>query len=576
MSICSKPSKHHKNITKHHIRILLAIKLYSFSVALYTVGILINLKVQKGNLMFKKITARALRRSLIVLLIAILISGVVYQTPSAVQAQDGQNLPFDALQLGVVQGPQGVTFNFVGQAGDAIAIETAGLNNFAPVVVLQGPDRAVIAQEVNAARSDSVTLSATLPTSGTFFIVVTGVDGTVGQFTILLTRGLPEGFPLTPNGVTEGAVDPTLTQVYYDLPLDPANNTRLEVRSQTLGYSPQVTVFGSDGTVIGLISGNRALASSLEFGPGTEILKVMVAIGEFQSPALYQVYWNVIVPDSSTPSNTPEPSSNTSSSGGCQITPSGINPVNIRSGGSTDHPQVGVLQANETATATGFSALNGGWYEVQLSNGIVGWAASFVVTATGNCSSLPTKTFAPAPSSSGSGSSGSGSSGSGSSGSGSPTSTPPSSSTQEPGQPTPTPTTQQGGGGGGGQVAPPDEQQIFFQISANPSPSERTVVVSDVISYPNGDTADRIRYEVTDFSSVVFSANVLVTVTCSGPGASEAKIASNYGRTPSQPCNGYSRTFTHTNDSRYQNHEIWLESGSDAYVTWTLTATVLD
>lgn len=523
--------------------------------------------------MLNKLTTHQAWRAMVALLIVVLLVGVVYPAPTHVNAQDGQNLPFDALQLGVVQGPQGVTFNFTGQAGDAIKIETAGLNNFAPVIVLQGPDRAVIAQEVNAGRTDTISLSTTLPSSGTFFVVVTGADGTVGQFTILLTRSLPAGFPLSPNGTTDGIVAPTVAQVYYDLPLDAINNTQLEVRSQTLGYSPQITVFGADGTVVALVGGNRAIASSLEFGPGTETLKVLVALGEFTNQANFQVTWTTITPDSS-PVITPEPG--TSGTSACLITPSSSNPVNVRSGGSTNHPQVGVLQANETATATGFSALDGGWFEVQLSNGIVGWVAARVVSTSGNCSTLPTKTFPPAPTNNQNG----GQSGGQTGGQASPTPTQGIVVTQEPGgqQPslTPTPTTQQDQGGGtGAQIAPDDQQQITFELNITGSPNERSVTVSDVISYPNGDTADRIRYEITGFSQAVFSAEVLVTVTCSGPGAGDAKIASNFGRTPSQSCSGYSRTMRHTNDSDFQNFEIWLESGSDAYVTWTLTATII-
>ncbi len=533
--------------------------------------------------MLKNISFHNVQRGVSALLIALFLIGVVfYQAPTQVAAQDGQNLPFDSLQLGVVTGPQGVVFNFLGNAGDAIEIQTAGLNNFAPVIILQGPDRAVLAQEINAGSTDDATLSATLPSTGIYFIVVTGVNNTVGQFTILLTRGLPPGFPLTPNGITEGIAAPTIPQIYYDLPLDQINNTRVEVRSQTLGYSPQITVFGSDGTVIALIGGNRALSGALEFGPGTEILKVLVAIGEFQNQANFQVLWTLVNPNEGSPIITPEPGQPTGSTttGGCQITPNSSNPVNVRAGGSTDHPQVGVLQANQSAAATGISALNGGWFEIQLSNGVVGWVASFVVTTSGNCSGLPTKSFPPAPTG-----------GTGPTGPtntpGGPTSTPTVTPTQGIG-PTSTATATLGQGQPtlaptatatattAVQIAPPDQQQIFFELDISGSPSQRSVTVSDVISYPNGDTADRVRYEVTGFSSVVFSARVLVTVTCSGPGAENARIASNFGRTPNQPCVGYSRTFTHTNDSDFQNHEIWLESGNNAFVTWTLTATLLD
>lgn len=504
---------------------------------------------------------RSLWRIAIALLAVVLLFSIAYQVPTTtVQAQGGQNLPFDAAQLGVVTGPEGVTFTFAGQAGDAVEIEVTGLNNFATLIALQDANGALLAQEPNASRSDVVTLSATLPTSGSYLVVVTGADNTVGQFTILLTRGLPPGAPLTPNGVTEGIVAPTLPQVYYDLPLDGSNNTRLEVRSLTLGYSPQITVFGSDGTTVAILGGDRALAGAFEFGPGTETLKVLVALGDFATQANFQVLWNVITPDSSSSPVATQPAS--TGSGSCQVTPEGANPVNIRSGGSTDHPVVGVLQSGQTATATGFSNLNGGWYEIQLLDGTIGWAASFVVITSGDCSSLPIKTFPPAPTSQ---------PGATQATATTPAATDPA-STQEPGASPTTATATEATQDPGAQTAPPEDTQYFFELDIS---GTRTATVSNQISYPNGDTFDRVRYEVTGFTQVVASAEVLVTVTCSGPGAENAQISDNFARRVPQSCNGYTRTIRHTNDSDFQNFEIWLESGNNAFVTWTVTATVI-
>lgn len=507
--------------------------------------------------MFKHLAKRRWWRSVLTFVTLMIGVGVVSFTPRGVRAQDGQNLPFDALQLGVVNSPDGTLFNFAGQAGDAVEIEVSGLNNFAPIVLLQGADRAELAREDNASRSDSVSLSATLPASGTFFVVVTGADNTVGQFTILLTRGLPVGFPLIPNGVTEGIVDPAIPQIYYDLPLDGTNNTRLEVRSQTIGYSPQVTVFGADGTVIALITGNRALAAALEFGPGTETLKVLVALGEFTNLANFQVLWTVVTPIQTTPAATQEPADGTS--GACQVSPGGSNLINVRAGGSTDHPRVGVLQVGETAVATGFSALNGGWYEIQLPNGTVGWVSSSVVSTTGNCSALPVKTFAPASTGD----------------NGAPTETAtaaPPEGTQEPSDTETSPTPTEEAGGGAQTAIPDNEPRYSFELNfKSTNQADRARTVSDVISYPDGDNADRVRYELTGFDSVTFGATATVTVICSGPGAENAMVRWNWGSAAGVPCSQATRTFTHTVDSDFTNFEIYLASGTNAYVTWTAT-----
>lgn len=108
---------------------------------------------------------------------------------------------------------------------------------------------------------------------------------------------------------------------------------------------------------------------------------------------------------SATLSPTPSPSPTTPASSPTSTTPTAclISPragqqgVNVRTGGSTNHPIIDTLDPNTTYTAIGVNSANDGWYAIQLDAERVGWVASFVVDATGDCANLPLRTFAPAP-----------------------------------------------------------------------------------------------------------------------------------------------------------------------------------
>lgn len=518
---------------------------------------------------------RSVRHVLVISLLFLLALSL----PTSAVAQGGPTLNFGEPQLGQVTTPQGTSFVFQAEAGESIALEVAGINNFLPTISIQDPALAVVAQELNVTQQSTLTLQATLNATGLHTVTVAGVSGAVGQFSIVLNRALPVGLPLNPTEPTEGVIAPTFTEVYYDVPLNPTQNTELEVRSLTEGYTPWVTVYDASGSPIATLTSQALLAVKLEFGPSTDIYKVKVEIGDFTDQATFQVNARAITADEtpdSGPVATQEPSDTGSAppaTGGCQVTP--VNPnTNVRSGGSTDYPVVATLQPTDNFLVTGFNSANGGWFEIQLPTGGAAWVASFVVTQTGDCSSVPAATYPPLDNSGGG-----------------------PAETQEPGEPTTTatatPTAPTGDTGGNNptatftptptvtstpttavQVAPPDQQQVTVQVSANPNSQNTVATVSDVISYPGGDTADRIRYEVIDFSQAVFAAEVLITITCTGPGAENALVSSNFGRNgPQQPCNGYSRTQRHTNDSDFGNLEIYLESGNNALVNYTVVIT---
>lgn len=326
----------------------------------------------------------------IALLIGLLVVVIIAYLPPKAQAQDGQTLQWGELTLGQMVGTEAVLYRFQGNVGETITLEVNGISGFLPTITLLDANRSIVSQNLNAGQTSRLTLSFTLFSGDFYYAQIGEVSNGAGQFTVLLERVLPPGIPLVNGILTTGAVAPNLTTVFYDFMLAPTSNTRLDVRSITAGYSPQVSVVDANGTVIAEVNSTRLVGASLEFGPSDEGLKLMVSLGEFDTQASYEIELayttGQTLPTTSGPDATPE-------IGLCTITSARSDGVNIRSGGSTNHASVGFLRNRDSAIGIGFNSANGGWYQIRLSDGVVGWVASFVVNAEGECDSLPIVAF---------------------------------------------------------------------------------------------------------------------------------------------------------------------------------------
>ncbi|MCB9436468.1 MAG: SH3 domain-containing protein [Anaerolineales bacterium] len=342
------------------------------------------------------LTKQQKQRIGIVLGILITIVGLIVYLPHEAQAQDGQSLVWGELTLGQVIGSDGALYQFEGNPGDTVTIQVGGISGFLPTVTLLDASRAIVSQDLNVGQTATVTLNFTLFSADAYYVQIGEVNSSVGQFTILLERSLPPGIPLAAGILTTGAVAPNLTSVIYDFETNPSSNTWVQVRSITDGYSPQVVIMDMTGDVVVDLSSTRLVAASLELGPSDETLKMVVSLGEFATQASYEIEFAYTAggtpPVTSGPEATPEV-------GLCTITSARADGVNVRSGGSTNHPSVGILRTTDTATGIGFNSANGGWYQIRLADGQVGWVASFVVNADGECNALPITTYGTAPAS---------------------------------------------------------------------------------------------------------------------------------------------------------------------------------
>ena len=120
-----------------------------------------------------------------------------------------------------------------------------------------------------------------------------------------------------------------------------------------------------------------------------------------------------------------------------------------------------------------------------------------------------------------------------------------------------------GSGGGGGGASAPSDSTIIKSVSIK----NGNISASSAVSYPDGDTEDRVVIKPTGFDSSKKSGNLSFSLTCSG---GTAKVTYNGGSVTngSAGCNkGWTVFFT--NVSADGNLKIYLES--PGYVDWQLT-----
>jgi uncharacterized protein YraI len=198
--------------------------------------------------------------------------------------------------------------------------------------------------------------------------------------------------------------------------------------------------------------------------------------------------------------------------------------LNIRGGPGTAYSVVGAVPGGTTVPVIGRNA-DGSWLQI-THNGITGWISSGYTQTTG-LDGVQVVSAPPPPTAVG-----------------------------------PAPTTASGGGGGGAQTAPADSD-----IVTSLNIKDDTKTFNGVISFPDGDTSDRVYINVSGFDSIVSSGNVTLTAVCSGGSAKVSSVGNTTSGTPA--CNSTWVSFA-GNDSNQITVRFYLDSGSSAYVNWTL------
>ncbi|MCW5874196.1 MAG: SH3 domain-containing protein [Anaerolineales bacterium] len=225
-----------------------------------------------------------------------------------------------------------------------------------------------------------------------------------------------------------------------------------------------------------------------------------------------------------------------------------VRDVNLRAGDSTGHDVLTVVPGGASVEVIGRNS-DGSWLQV-VYRGATGWISASFLEGTVPAD-LP---VAQAPAAGGGGGGGGG------------------------GQPaSPTATTAAGGNNqaanptattaAAAQVAPADSN-----ISVDANIKNQSSTHSDVISYPDGDTQDRVAVRVSGFDSNTTSGELRFTLTCTGTGVGNVKVTAVSSNGGNVGCNStWTAFFTNVNTNH--NITILLDNGPAAYVNWTLLIT---
>ncbi|MGD8604603.1 MAG: SH3 domain-containing protein [Anaerolineales bacterium] len=201
--------------------------------------------------------------------------------------------------------------------------------------------------------------------------------------------------------------------------------------------------------------------------------------------------------------------------------------LNVRGGPGTGYDITDFLAGGQTVPVIGKTS-DGSWLQVEI-DGNTGWVSAYYTDAT-DLSAVPVVDTPIVMADSGGDSSSPTEDGAGGS----------------------------SGGSGSGQTAPSDSN-----ISDTLNIKNDSKFYNDVISYPSGDTQDQVYINIQGFDSITTSGYVNYSLNCTGTGVANVVV------TGGGDCNSAWTEF-YTNDSHQETIKIYLDSGSNAYVEWTL------
>ena len=502
-------------------------------------------------------------RLFITLLLIAALGGSALVFAPAAQAQEGTpTLRFNEPEIVTLQPNVTVNRAFDALAGDTVEIVLSRLAEFEYTAVLIGPDSTPIGLERQP--DGNVLLALDLTQGGRYTLTLQATNGS-GQMLIQVNSATP-----TPLEMGETLANVGGAPVRFSLtPSDPAAPSMLTLSTVALREGESlprlVLTRSSDGEEVLSLNPNMLAGLTLalpagesfvlSFEPGETAQQVRIAwtAGDPASAS-------VGLPDG-TGSSMGSSSGSSSSNGVCQVYFGG--PVNARSGPGTNYaPPVAQVPAGTTLNATGHNG-DRSWYQVNY-NGQMVWVAMFVSATEerGNCSSLAVASYPPPPVVA------------------APPTSPPSGGG---GGSSPAPTSPPSGGGGGGPAptspppptatpnaptAPPDASSHTFNVNR-----DGTSQFQEVISYPNGDTEDRI-YATIDLNQGGGNQtrNVTFTLVCNGTGTEYVRWGTN-PNSAGLTCGGSTTRFF-TYDSETQYYYVLFPSGSGTgYVNYTLIAT---
>ncbi len=540
-------------------------------------------------------------RPLLFIAVLVIISLAV---SGAALAQVGGLLTYGGSAVGSLsaEAPLAI-YNFVGNPGDLVTARVTALTPGLEVAVsLMSPSQQQLANSADGPFSTPVDaqVSYRLEQAGPHFLFVSSVNAGVGDFLIRLEGRQPvAGTALDPNSPQVAGISSETPSQVFNFSAQPGGPTTLSLSTDTVGFAFTVQVFDETGRLVALLGGDAIQAVSLTFAPGTGVYEVVVsALSSGTQGNLTVVAGDAGAPPAPGPEGAPQPLPSDSGQPSsepppsvCSVTPGGTAPVNLRSGPGTTYSTVGQLQPGSYLTAIGYYPTpEGYWYAVTYAGAQV-WAFGGVINTSGPCGDLPfvqpstgagasatpTLTATPSPTPGGP--------------TATHTHTPTITNTPVPGAPTSThtftpaathtstptlaatatytpsytPTTPPPA-----PTAPPDPN---FNNPLN-IPLDSTASVTDFVSYPDGDTEDRVRWDIIGMNPNASlsggRARLILAVSCFGTGTQNIQFFTG-GQTYS--CGQTIVDGEVTYDSRTGQVTITAVAGTNTYVQWVLTGT---
>lgn len=491
-------------------------------------------------------------------------------------------------------------FTFQGTEDDQVTIQAIGISPGLELsaTVQSGTEILAVADsDPFTSGSTDARIDLRLPATNVYLVLVTSSNGATGDFLFKLNgqpasektviTGLPADVPIdageSSHYAFEGSADAT---------------TVLNLTSQSPDLQFLAVLRNDVGQIIGTSSGSSALVSVNGTGPFEITLSgVTASMTGVVTVALADTNGEPVTEQPTTAAPTTAPSDpvvteeaevdntqppdpvvteevDTPDDGACVVSSGGT--VNVRSGPTTNDAIITQMQPGQTYPVTG---INGDWYQISVAGIGTGWVFSGVVNTSGDCSAIPTvavdstapiatETTAPnieqatptytlSPTVDNTGNVEQAT----------PTYTPsytPTTQATATFTPSYTPTTP------AAQIAPEDAR---FNNPLNIA-LDSTASVLDFVSYPGGDTEDRVSWDITGMNNNSSlpggQARLVISVSCFGQNTDQVQFFTG-GQT--YTCGSTIVDREVTTGSKTGSVVITAVGGTNTYVQWVLTGT---
>ena len=486
----------------------------------------------------------------------------LWSIPSAVMAQGGIITYGETRTETLSDVTPQVLYALNGNAGEVVTVYAIGMTEtFQPTITVLGPTGQVAfsAGDALSPIPNDARTTVRLPQSGGYSILVGSANPDFGTFTIavrLTTPGISTQLGTEPVTLN---IPPGGQSQSFTIPVPPDGDTPITIASSTPGFNYSVQVSAPDGRIILAIDG--ALPSvSVVLPANTEPYTVVVQASNATDSGTLSISQGASVPATTGSAPAPVATEEMGSAGAPPAnqcaTVAGPGGVNIRSGPGTDYEVIGGLPPNGYLIVTG---QNNGWYTGATANG-AGWVAGSVVTLSGPCNNLPFMNAPALPAA---------------------TPIPIATTAGVPTNPTPTAVTNNPTATTTTNNPTPTYTPTEDVPIAAPDGDYNLVIdrddggqFSNDVSYPNGDTSDRIRITIDNLSNQPPNSyrEMSILVTCFGDGAENLSWGTGGPNSPTAKKCNESLPATHTNDSNqtYVN----INMSGNGYVNYTIIVTI--